>query len=119
VTLAIDRKVASVFDLDDATKVQIEGDRIASIGKAIAAYNAIDCGVFLCTQAIFDALGEVVAKKGDASLSEGMAAIGARGGFLGFDIGDRWWQDVDTPDMLGEAIALLERAERAAAAARA
>jgi choline kinase len=109
VTLAIDRKVADVFDLDDATKVQLEGEHIVSIGKQLTAYNAIDCGLFLCTQAIFAALGEVVAEQGDASLSQGMAAIGAKRGFLGYDIGDRWWQDVDTPDMLDQAIALLER----------
>jgi choline kinase len=118
VTLAIDRKIDSVFDLDDATKVVVgdDGAHIVEIGKALAEYNAIDCGLFLCTQAIFAALAEVIAERGDASLSQGMAKLGARGGFLAHDIGDRWWQDVDTPDMLGEAMALLARFERAAPA---
>jgi choline kinase len=109
VTLAIDRKVASVFDLDDATKVRTDGERIVDIGKQIATYDAIDCGVFLCTRAIFDALDAVYAERGDASLSQGMARVAATGGFRGFDIGERWWQDVDTPEMLGAATELLSR----------
>ena len=109
VTLAVDYKIAEVFDLDDATKVQVDDGKIGPISKALTTYNAIDCGLFLCTPAIFAALGEVVARKGDTTLSEGMAIIGARGQFLPFDIGDRWWQDVDTPEMLEQASAQLAR----------
>jgi 1L-myo-inositol 1-phosphate cytidylyltransferase len=109
VTLAVDRKVTQIFDLDDATKVELAGGRIVAISKTLATYNAIDCGLFLCTPAIFGALGEVVARKGDASLSEGMSILGGRGRFLPFDIGDRWWQDVDTPEMLAEAASELSR----------
>ena len=89
VTLAVDYKIAEVFDLDDATKVQIDDGKIGPISKTLTTYNAIDCGLFLCTPAIFAALGEVVARKGDTILSEGVAIIGARGQFLPFDIGDR------------------------------
>ncbi|MBL8627133.1 MAG: NTP transferase domain-containing protein [Myxococcales bacterium] len=109
VTLAIDRKIAEVFDLDDATKVLVEGDKIVQIHKQLATYNAVDCGLFLCTPAVFPALGEVVARRGDTTLSEGLEIIGARGQFLPFDIGDRWWQDVDTPEMLEQASAQLAK----------
>ncbi len=108
VTLAVDRKVEQVFDLDDATKVRIdEAGRIAAISKQLEHYNAIDCGLFLCTQRIFAALAEAMAGRGDCSLSEGMALIGRQGKFLPFDIGGRWWQDVDTPEMLANAQSLL------------
>lgn len=109
VTLAVDHKITEIFDLDDATKVWVDDGKIVAIGKTLTPYNAIDCGLFLCTPAIFDALGEVVARKGDASLSEGMAIIGGRGQFVPFDIGDRWWQDVDTPEMLEQAASELQR----------
>lgn len=108
VVLAVDRKVDKVFDLDDATKVRILDDRIADISKTLVEYNAIDCGLFACTPAIFVALREVLARTGDCSLSEGMHIIGRQGRFLPFDIGDRWWQDVDTPAMLEAAHALLD-----------
>ena len=109
VTLAVDHKVDQIFDLDDATKVVIEGGAIVQIGKHLPRYDAIDCGLFLCTPAIFAALAEVVARAGDASLSDGMAVIGGRGQFVPFDIGDRWWQDVDTPEMLEQASAQLAK----------
>lgn len=109
VTLAVDRKIDSIFDLDDATKVWIEGGRIAEISKSLEHYNAVDCGLFACTPAIFEALGEVADARGDCSLSDGMTAIAERRRFLPFDIGGRWWQDVDTPEMLEAALAGLAR----------
>jgi 1L-myo-inositol 1-phosphate cytidylyltransferase len=110
VLLAVDRRVDSVFDLDDATKVQVDDGRIVAIGKELPRYNAIDCGLFRCTPAIFAALGQARAERdGDCSLSQGMQILGQAGRFLPFDIGDRWWQDVDTPEMLAHATHLLER----------
>ena len=110
VTLAIDCQIDRVFDLDDATKVRIENNRIVAISKKLEHYNAVDCGLFWCTTAIFDALHQVVSARGDCQLSEGMAIIGQRGLFLPFDIGNRWWQDVDTPHMLANAVAMLDEA---------
>jgi choline kinase len=110
VTLAVDRAIDQVFDLDDATKVVIEDGRIAAIGKELSDYNAIDCGLFLCTPAIFAALGQAREERGgDCSLSQGMQILGQRGRFLPFDIGGRWWQDVDTPEMLAHAASMLDR----------
>src|SRR5271170_420092 len=48
VILAVDPDIDRVFDLDDATKVQREGDYIVGIGKEIAKYDALDTGMFLC-----------------------------------------------------------------------
>lgn len=110
VTLAVDRKIEAVFDLDDATKVHIEDGRIRRISKTLERYNAVDCGLFACTPAIFEALARVDAERGDCSLSDGMKQIADRGRFLPFDIGGRWWQDVDTPEMLEAALAGLEAA---------
>lgn len=108
VTLAVDRKIDSVFDLDDATKVRTANGRITAISKELDSYDAVDCGVFHCTPAIFDALEDAMDEDGDCSLSEGMSALGRRGRFYPFDIGRAWWQDVDTPDMMWNALALLQ-----------
>ncbi len=47
------------LDLDDATKVRLDGDRVLAIGKHIEPWDAVDAGCFLLTRAVFDALAEV------------------------------------------------------------
>ena len=91
-----------IFDLDDATKVRREGDRIVDIGKEIAEYDAFDTGMFLCSPALFDIL-ESVKKEGNCSLSDGMRMLGRNGRLRAFDIEDAAWQDVDTPEALAYA----------------
>ncbi len=102
-TLLVDYDVDGVFDLDDATKVQEEDGRIASIGKQIAEYNCIDTGLFVCTPALFDALADVFGARGDASLSDGVQRLAAAGRMTVRSIDGGFWQDVDTPAMLAEA----------------
>lgn len=100
--LAIDKKVASIFDLDDAMKVRSEGNRIVAIGKTLESYNAIDTGIFICPEAIFEYLRRVL-KEGDCSLADGVRLMAEEGNALAVDIGESWWQDVDTPAMLARA----------------
>ena len=100
--LAIDRKIASIFDLDDAMKVRVEEGRIAAIGKTLADYNAIDTGIFICPETFFEYLGRVL-KNDDCALADGVRLMAEEGNALAIDIGDAWWQDVDTPQMLARA----------------
>lgn len=102
-TLLVDRNIADVFDLDDATKVLEEESRIAAIGKQITDYNCIDTGLFVCTEALMDALAAVLDERGDASLSDGVQRLAAAGRMTVLPIGEGFWQDVDTPAMLAEA----------------
>jgi choline kinase len=102
VILAVDPKLDLVFDLDDATKVRREGDRIVDIGKTIPEYDAFDTGMFLCSPALFDTL-ESAKKEGNCSLSDGMRILGRDGKLRAFDIGEATWQDVDTPQALAYA----------------
>jgi choline kinase len=102
VNLAVDRKITSIFDLDDATKVATDGDRIIAIGKDLQDYDAIDTGVFLCSDAIFDYLRSAQ-RNGDCSLSDGIRLMAADRKVGAIDIGAAWWQDVDTPEMLARA----------------
>lgn len=102
-TLLVDRRVAEVFDLDDATKVKSEGTRLRAIGKQIADFDCIDVGVFVCSHGLLAALQGVLDRRGDASLSEGVAALASAGRMAVLDIGDGFWQDVDTPEMLAHA----------------
>jgi len=106
-TLCVDYKMETIFDIDDATKVQAVGSRIKYIGKTLGTYNCIDTGVFIGTGGLMDAIDEVYQKKGDASLSEGVQVLADTGKMEALDIKDAYWQDVDTPDMLIQAEKLL------------
>jgi choline kinase len=102
VILAVDRNIEGIFDLDDATKVRVDKDRIVEIGKALRQYNALDTGMFLCSPALFAWL-EMAAVNGNCSLSDGLRLMAANRAFKAFDIGDAHWQDVDTPAALDYA----------------
>ena len=102
--LALDRKLDSIFDVDDAMKVQTQGDRIRKIGKDLTVYDGIDTGLFVCPPAIFDYL-ERVKRDGDCSLADGVRLMVSEDKARAVDIGDAWWQDIDT-------IAMLACAER-------
>lgn len=100
--LAIDRKLNSMVDLDDAMKVQTRGDQIAAIGKNLRIYDAIDTGLFVCPHEIFQYL-ERAKQNGDCSLADGVRLMADEGKTRAIDIGGAWWQDVDTPEMRARA----------------
>lgn len=103
--VAVDRKLDSIFDLEDAMKVRTRGNRIADIGKKLRDYDAIDIGLFVCPVEIFDHLERVKSRSGtnDCSLADGVRSMADDDKVRAIDIGDGWWQDVDTPRMLQRA----------------
>jgi 1L-myo-inositol 1-phosphate cytidylyltransferase len=108
--LAVDRKLDRIFDLDDAMKVQTRADRIVAIGKDLAKYDSIDTGLFLCPHAIFDYL-EAAKRDGDCHLADGVRLMAADGKARAIDIGNAWWQDVDSVEMLEHARKLIATRE--------
>ena len=104
--LAIDRKLNSIFDLQDAMKVRTSEDRVVSIGKDLPAYDAIDTGAFVCPLSFFDYL-ERSKHAGDCSLADGVRTMSGGKSVRAVDIGDRWWQDIDTPETLQHAHRLI------------
>ena len=74
--LAIDRKLDSILDPDDAMKVETRGDQIVAIGKNLTTYDAIDTGLFVCPPEMFDYL-EKAKRNGDCSLADGVRSMAA------------------------------------------
>jgi 1L-myo-inositol 1-phosphate cytidylyltransferase len=99
VTLAIDRRVTNpLVDPEDATWVRLsDGGRIAAIGKTIAPYDAVDCGAFLATPELAEAVRAAIAAGAAGSLSDGMQRLASAGRAATFDVGEAWWLDVDDP----------------------
>jgi len=108
VNLAIDRKINSIFDLDDAMKVQTRAGLVVAIGKTLSDYDAIDTGIFVCPVEIFRYLKRAQ-QDNDCSLADGVRLMATARKVRAVDIGDAWWQDVDDREMLGQAEELATR----------
>lgn len=105
--LGVDYDIERCFDIDDATKVKLDGNFITSIAKDLATYDAVDTGVFRIGPALVEELEKVYQAAGDCSLSDGVGALARRGQFLGCSVGEARWIDIDTPEAAARAEAML------------
>jgi choline kinase len=103
--LLVDYRIGEVFDLEDATKVLLEGERIADIGKDLPRYDALDCGVFRLDQRFRVAM-ERAAGQGREGISDGVRELIRAEGFgtVALPPGSQWL-DIDTPDAYRHALA--------------
>lgn len=105
--LAVDFDLERCFDIDDATKVKVAGNKIVSIGKEIEDYDAIDTGVFRIGPTLIKELETLQKQRGDCSLSDGVRALATTNKFVTIDGGDARWIDVDTPEACARAEAMI------------
>jgi choline kinase len=101
ITLAVDRRPDRVFDVEEATKARLDGDRVTHVSKGIAEFDAVDTGFFYAGPQLFDALAEC-RKAGRTKLADGVNALANERRVRAVDIGDARWIDVDTPQALAE-----------------
>jgi len=110
-TLCVDYRLNRIPNLDDATKVRTKHGRLYDLGKSLTDFNAIDVGIFVCTPELFDAL-RVSHERNEYALSDGVRVLAREGKMRTFDIGEAYWQDVDTVPDVRLAERLLLRATR-------
>lgn len=104
--LAVDRHTDRIFDLEDATKVRLDGQLITAIGKELTPFDGVDTGLFLCSPALLSAL-EKPTESGKRSLTRAIRHLIQERKIRAVDIGDRFWLDVDTPESLSDARRVL------------
>jgi 1L-myo-inositol 1-phosphate cytidylyltransferase len=108
ITLAVDHNLSNpLVDLDDVTRVRSEAGKLTEIGKGLAQYNGFDTGIFFCMPAMFTALDQSISEYGEESLSGGVRVLAGVRRVNTFDIGDRFWLDVDSPATMEQAEATL------------
>lgn len=108
-TLLVDSKLDEIFDMDDAMKVVTRERSVVRIGKELTEFDSIDTGLFVCSAGLMDQLEAELESRGDASLSDGVSRLARLGRMGTLDIGDGFWQDVDTPEMLEHADVMLSQ----------
>lgn len=86
------------IDLDDVTRVQLEGNRIIRIDKSLSTHDGFDTGAFLCEPDIL-AIAERSTAAGKTRLSDVMQALTTTDQLIACRIDGHYWQDVDTPKM--------------------
>ena len=96
VYVGADFKLDQVPDLQEATKIAIADGKVKTIGKEVREFQAVDCGAFHVTPALFTALAQAQAC-GKYTLSDGLAVLANQGRALVCDIGNAFWVDVDHP----------------------
>ena len=105
-----DAELGEIPDLKEATKVRI-GSRgeILEVGKGLHHYNGVDCGVFAFTPLIFKCLEEAFATN-RFTLSDGLSFLIRRRAIRGSNIGEFYWQDIDSrPDLSIARYKILSR----------
>lgn len=110
VILATDSNLRNpLVDLADVTRVREQGGIIQDIGKGLSQYNAFDTGIFYCAPSLFGALEESMNRGGEASLSGGVRVLAETRSASTWDIGGRFWLDVDDSRTYVKAEVMLDQ----------
>ena len=106
IALAVDYDRSHIFDEADLTKIRIENEYIAEIGKDLEKWAAGDTGLFYCTGELFRGLSRAHVR-GGFSLTDGIRECLAAG-VRAIDVTGSPWIDVDTPEAVRKAVAFVD-----------
>ena len=107
-SLIVDKKLDTIFDMPDATKVNTDGASL-EIGKDLSDFDLVDAGLFWCTPDFVKAMEEEKERRGDCSTSDGVRRLYDKDRFYFWDLKNHLWQDVDTPEAREHAEKLIAR----------
>ncbi len=91
--LAADNRLENVYDLDECTKVKARRDYAIKLGKGLDDFNAVDCGLFIGTGSLLEALSDSVAR-GAYTLTDAVNLLAERGK-VKLHFVEHSWVDVD------------------------
>lgn len=95
--LCVDRQPRFPPQVKDATKVLMgEDGYIKDIGKSICRWNAVDTGVFLLTNAVFEVIKGMEERTGPLTLSRCIKRLIEIRHMWACDVSGFFWLDIDT-----------------------
>ncbi len=96
-TLCVDRKFEG-HNVEEATRVLLgQEEYILDLGKELKNYNALDTGVFYCTQEVLEAARSF---KGKFSVTDVMRTLAREKKLKALDVSGLFWRDIDTKQEL-------------------
>lgn len=106
--LAADKDLDKVYDVEECTKIKAEGNLARELGKDLQVFNAVDCGLFLGTKALLNALSQAISQN-QYTLTAAVNLMAKQGKVkLHFIKGH--WIDVDDPESYKQAEKILLQA---------
>ncbi len=102
--LAVDTAPPDDARAPSATLARVIDGRVVELGKGLADWNALDTGVFWCAPGVADA---VTPDLRGGELAALFSALARDGQLDAVDVTGMRWIDIDTPDDLREAKAML------------
>jgi choline kinase len=98
--LAVDHASASDARAEEATRAHVIDGAVRDLGKNIDMWNALDTGLFWCTDDVFDAM---TPDQRDGEAGAVFASLARAGKLDAIDVTGMRWMDVDTPEDLRTA----------------
>jgi len=88
----------------EATRLRLDGDTVLEIGKDLPAFDALDTGAFVLAPVVWNALDALPL---NCELSDVCRELIRRDQLVAADVSGTFWYDVDTPEDLVAAEALV------------
>jgi len=96
----VDPETDEVYDVDSAVKVRQVDGRVEEIGFDLADYNAVDAGLFVADDGLFEACRDAMRETEPAGLVDALTKLAADDRVGTVEVGDDEWYDIDTPPAL-------------------
>ena len=107
VLLAADGRLDNVYDLEECTKVKAQGNDALKLGKELPDFNAVDCGLFLGSGSLLEALSDSISR-GAYALTDAVNELAGLGK-VKLHFVSKSWVDVDDYPSYKQAQKILLR----------
>ncbi|MER3487429.1 MAG: hypothetical protein C4307_01170, partial [Chloroflexota bacterium] len=94
--LAVDSR-PGLCDLEEATKVLVEGSRVVAVDRRLEHWNAVDAGLALCSAEVAEVAARALQSGGQTWNAVKRRWLEEGGEIEAVDLAGLFWTDVDTP----------------------
>jgi 3-dehydroquinate synthase len=108
----IETRIKTVFALETAVKVRLDGERVSAMGRDEERFDGVDAGLFNLPHTIFEEMAAHMVPDRENELATVLSPIIAQGKMRAVVVPDGIFDDVDTPAALVRSEMRIRRARR-------